>query len=64
LLRYVGHEIRTPLNIVSIGLDLLKADLKEEKVKPETIENVVELKGSCTVAVDILNVIIVKYFKF
>jgi signal transduction histidine kinase len=56
LFRYIGHEIRTPLNIVSIGLDLLKTDLRKEKAKPETIESVIELKGSCNVAVDILNV--------
>jgi signal transduction histidine kinase len=56
LFRYVGHEIRTPLNIVSIGLELLKTDLRKEKANPETIENVIELKGSCNVAVDILNV--------
>lgn len=58
--RFVSHEIRTPLNTLTLGLDLLYDHIGEEEFvkdisKKQLQELTNDLKGSCEVAVMVLN---------
>lgn len=55
--RYVSHEIRTPLNITLLGLKFLEDELKkhEQKQLSDVYDVLDDVKTSCSVAVDILN---------
>eukprot|EP01033_Poteriospumella_lacustris_P001253 gene1253-914_t len=56
--RYVSHEIRTPLNIANLGLQYLHKELDKMKVlsaTPAIRETLDEVKVSSTIAVEILN---------
>jgi signal transduction histidine kinase len=50
--RSVSHEIRTPLNVVFSGLCLFQDTID---LSPENMSLMVDIKFSCTVAIDILN---------
>ena len=56
--RYISHEVRTPLNIISLGLDLLEDELKEDdsnELNINYIAGVQQVQDSCRVAVGIMN---------
>lgn len=52
--RYVSHEIRSPLNITLLGLQYLENELKSI-AKPGLMEIFDDVKSSCSIAVKILN---------
>lgn len=57
-MRYVSHEIRTPLNIAVLGITYLEEQLGKLNVlqaNPNLTETMEEIKVSCTIAVEILN---------
>ena len=56
--RYISHEVRTPLNIISLGLDLLEDELKEDdsnELNADYVASVQQVQDSCRVAVGIMN---------
>ena len=56
--RYISHEVRTPLNIISLGLDLLEDELKEDdsnELNVDYVASVQQVQDSCRVAVGIMN---------
>lgn len=65
-MRYVSHEIRTPLNVVLMGLNLMQenalaaasvdgfSELQRQETDA-TLDLIADMKGSTTMAVDILN---------
>lgn len=56
--RYISHEVRTPLNIISLGLDLLEDELKEDdsnELNVNYVASVQQVQDSCRVAVGIMN---------
>lgn len=61
--RYVSHEIRTPLNITILGLKYLEdimtpsntSQQQQQLTTAAAMEVLDDVKGSCTIAVEILN---------
>ena len=51
--RYISHEIRTPLNVVHAGLQLLNCP--EKLQSEEERESFVDMANACSVAIGILN---------
>jgi len=54
-MRYISHEIRTPLNIVLSGLKVLEEDIARNVPQAELTETVLDIRGSCVIAVDTLS---------
>ena len=57
MVRFVSHEMRSPLNTVTIGLDLLKKDLRTSNSpkKTQMVETLADMKNQCDAAIEILN---------
>ena len=49
--RQISHEIRTPINILSMGLEVLKRDMRKSSVPERTkLAMIRELKNTCAMA--------------
>jgi signal transduction histidine kinase len=67
LIRYVSHEMRTPLNTVSMGMSILKEEIRDRMQKSglvnanariafnEMLETVHQINDSCNVAISTLD---------
>ena len=57
-MRHVSHEIRTPLNAAIMGIKLLENELHSPRETKDVVmmeDLALDLKQSCTIAVEILN---------